>query len=106
MVSRKIELGFGGTGRNLDICLSVDSLGSISHAANHTHGCKKVSGIPLAIFTADPSSVSFEVLFMMTTIFVEENLLFLLKELLLLFRRLALWLLESLVLEELLLSPG
>ena len=95
-----------GLAKLVAICLSVDSLGSISHAANHTHGCKKVSGIPLAISIADPSSVSFEVLFMMTTIFVEEKLLFLLKELLLLFRKLVLWLLESLVLEELLLSPG
>ena len=70
MSSRKIDSGFGGPGTegNLDICLLVDNLGSISHLANHTHGGERVSGILLAISTADLSSISFEVLFVMTTI--------------------------------------
>ena len=55
MSSRKIDSGFGGTKGNLDICLLVDNLGSISHLANHTHGGERVSGILLAISTADLS---------------------------------------------------
>ena len=68
MLSRKIDSGYGGAARNLDICLLVDSLNSISHLANYTHGGERVSGILLAISTAGLSSISLEVLFMMTTI--------------------------------------
>ena len=69
VVSRKMVSGFGGTARNLDICLSVDGLGSISYLANHAYGGERVSGILLAISIADlSSSISFEALFMVTEI--------------------------------------
>ena len=63
-----MDSGFGGTKGNLDMCRSAGSLGSISNLANRAYGCGRVSGILLAISTADLSSISFEVLFVMMTI--------------------------------------
>lgn len=48
-----IESGIMGVEGNLDICLLVGSLGSISNLANHTYGGERVSGILLVISTVD-----------------------------------------------------